>query len=68
MQLSIYKNDKLQKKESEVCMRIKFIPMQGLEITKKAPKKDPNVISPGEEQQGNEWNSSLNSKVDQTKT
>ena len=68
VQLSIYKNEKLQKKESEVCMRIEAIPMQGVEINKKAPEKDQSVISLGEEQRGRKWNSSLNSKVDQTKT
>ena len=59
VQLSIYKNEKLQKKESEVCMRIEAIPMQGLEINKKAPEKDLSVISLGEEQRGRKWNSSL---------
>ena len=50
-------------------MRIEAIPMQGVEIMKKipkkAPEKGPSVTSPGEEQRGRKWNSSLNSKKDQ---
>ena len=69
---SIYKNDKLQKKENEECMRVEAIPMHGVEnmkrVPKKAPKKGPSVTSSSEEQQRRKWNSSLNSKVDQTET
>ena len=39
--LSIYKNDKLQKKENEVCMRVEAIPVQGVENMKKYLKRHP---------------------------
>ena len=38
MQLSIYKNDKIQMKENEGCMRVKAIPMPEVEIKKRVPK------------------------------
>ena len=51
---NIYKNDKLQRKENEVCMRIEAIPMQGVENMKKVPKEtlveSISVPSPSEEQ------------------
>ena len=69
LQLSIYKNDKLQKKENEVCMRVEAIPMQEVEIRKKVPKKTTvkgiNVTLPGEKQRGQKLNVRINSKVDQ---
>ena len=72
VQLSIYKKDKLQKKENEACMRLEALPMKKLKIMKKVPnkasKKGPNVTSSGEEQQERKWNSSLNAKMDQAET
>ena len=51
---SNYKNDKLHRKENEVCMRIEAIPMRGVENMKKVPKEAPvesiSVPSPSEEQ------------------
>ena len=67
--LSIYKNNKLQKKENEVCMRVEVIPMQGVEnmkrISKEAPVKSLSVTLPSEEREGRKLNLSINSKVDQ---
>ena len=69
LQLSIYKNDKLQKKENEACMRVEAIPMQEVEIRKKVPKettvKGINVTLPGEKERGQKLNVRINSKVDQ---
>ena len=39
VELSIYKNKKLQKKENDVCMRVEDITVQGVEKMKKVPKK-----------------------------
>ena len=53
VQLSIYKKDKLQNKENEVCMRLEALHMQKVEIMKEVPnkaqEKGPNVTSSGEE-------------------
>ena len=72
VQLSVYKKDKLQKKENEVCMRLEALPMQKVEIMKEVPnkasEKGPNVTSIDEEQRARKWNSSLNAKMDQAET
>ena len=69
MQLSIYQNDKLLKKENEGCMRVEAIPMHGVG-SMKAATKETNVKSlsgnsQDEKQQVQELNSSIKSNVDQ---
>ena len=47
MQLSIYQNDKLQKKENEGCMRVEAIPMHGVVSMKTVTKETIGKILSG---------------------
>ena len=62
VQLSIYQNDKLLKKENEGCMRVEAIPMHGVRSmkagTKETSMKSLSGHSLGEEQRGQNLNSS----------
>ena len=67
VQLSIYQNDKLQKKENEGCMRVEAIPMHGVgsmtTTAKETTMKSLSGTSSNEEQRVQELNLIIN--VDQ---
>ena len=60
VQLSIYQNDKLKKKENEGCMRVEAIPIHGVgsmkATTKETTVKSPSGTSLDEEQRVQELN------------
>ena len=67
--LSIYKSDKLLKKEKVVCMKVEAMTLREVENMKKALKQTPlkssSDCSPGEAQWGRKSNSSIHPKVHQ---
>ena len=69
VQLSIYQNDKLLKKENEGCMRVEAIRMHGVGnmkvATKETTMKSLSGNSPDEKQWVQELNSSIKSNVNQ---
>ena len=69
VQLSIYQNDKLLKKENEGCMRLEAIRMHGFAnmkvATKETTMKSLSGNSPDEKQRVQELNSSIKSNVNQ---